>query len=116
MSAASPESPPEKETPPRLKGGAESQDTKTSQDRSMGHSVSDCKGIRSRSPEPPFCWQSKIVRRRIRDAFDSSSNVLSALGVYDALTEIASDFNSERFQVSRAHIAAVSGASVTTVK
>ena len=52
----------------------------------------------------PFCWQSKAVRRAIREAFDATHNVASALAVYDALTEIASDEESETFATTHAWI------------
>lgn len=56
-----------------------------------------------------FCWQSKPARRRIREGCDAAGNVASRLGVYCALTEIASDEASEEFTTTVAHIAARSG-------
>jgi len=64
----------------------------------------------------PFCWQSKAVRRQIRDAFDASNNVATALGVYDALTEIASDAQAETFTTAHAWIASKCGVSQRTVQ
>lgn len=64
----------------------------------------------------PYCWQSKAVRRRIRDAFDASNNVATALSVYDALTEIASDSQAETFTTTHAWIQRMSGVGVTTIK
>ncbi len=64
----------------------------------------------------PYCWQSKSVRRRIREAFDATNNVASALGVYDALTEIASDAQAEIFTTTHAWIQNKSGVSVSTIK
>ena len=69
-----------------------------------------------RKIQPPFCWQSKPARQKIRDAFDDEKNVSSALGVYDALTEIASDQESETFQTTHAWIAQKSGFSPRTVQ
>jgi hypothetical protein len=64
----------------------------------------------------PFCWQSKSARRKIRDAFDATNDVASALGVYDALTEIASDEQSETFKTAHAWIARMSGVSARTIQ
>lgn len=64
----------------------------------------------------PFCWQHKSARRKIRDAFDRAKTVHSALGVYDALTEIASDEESEVFETTHAHISQKSGWSPRTVQ
>ncbi|WP_414660228.1 hypothetical protein [Horticoccus sp. 23ND18S-11] len=72
--------------------------------------------IRVCSKEDPWCWQSKAVRRRIRDAFDATNNVASALGVYDALCEIASDKGSETYETTHAWIQRISGVGVTTIK
>jgi hypothetical protein len=58
-----------------------------------------------------FCWQSKSARRLIRDVSDSTGNTATALAVYDALTEIASDRQSETFAVSQATIAKAAGVS-----
>jgi hypothetical protein len=63
----------------------------------------------------PFCWQHKAARRKIRDAFDRDKTVHSALGTYDALTEIASDEESEIFETTHAWIALLSGFSQRTV-
>lgn len=64
----------------------------------------------------PFCWQSKAARRAIRQAFDATNNVTSALAVYDALTEIASDTGAETFTTTHAWIQRMSGVSVSTIK
>ena len=60
---------------------------------------------RSRTPEPPYCWQSKVARRFICEHFDGDSFGASCLGVYAALTEIASDEESETFTTQQSHIA-----------
>ncbi len=64
----------------------------------------------------PWCWQSKAARRRIREAFDATNNVASALSVYDALCEIASDEGREQFTTTHAWIQRISGVSVSTIK
>jgi hypothetical protein len=64
----------------------------------------------------PWCWQSKVARRKIREAFDSTHNVATALSVYDALTEIASDETSDTFKTTHAWIQRISGASVRTIQ
>jgi hypothetical protein len=66
--------------------------------------------------DSPFCWQSKVALRRIREAFDAEKSVASALGVYFALTEIASDMQAESFQTTHAYIAQKSGLSPRTVQ
>ena len=52
----------------------------------------------------PWCWQEKATLRRIRDVFGSTAT--SAVAVYVALTEIASDAQSESFTRSIGEIAA----------
>ncbi|PTX96567.1 hypothetical protein [Opitutus sp. ER46] len=64
----------------------------------------------------PWCWQSKGARRIIRDAFDATNNVATALAVYDALTEIASDKQAESFETTHAWIQRLSGVGVSTIK
>lgn len=69
----------------------------------------------------PFCWQNKSARRRIREAFDATNNVASALAVYDALCEIASDASDkgrevQTFTTTHAWIQRMSGVSVSTIK
>lgn len=64
----------------------------------------------------PFCWQHKSQRRKIRAAFDRDKTVNSALGVYDALTEVASDHESEVFQTTHAKLSEMSGWSPRTVQ
>lgn len=62
----------------------------------------------------PFCWQNKRVLRRIRDHFDNTNNISSALAVYTTLTEIASDEQSETFQRRILEIGARAGLSYKT--
>jgi hypothetical protein len=64
----------------------------------------------------PFCWQHKPALRKIREAFDRAKTVSSALGTYNALTEIASDEAKEEFQTTHAYIAQKSGWSPRTVQ
>lgn len=63
-----------------------------------------------------WCWQDKAVLRRIREAFDATNDVASALATYTALTEIASDRQREDFVTTHAWIARASGLSVRTVQ
>jgi len=62
----------------------------------------------------PFCWQSKAVLRSIRDCFDETNGVASALAVYLSLTEKASDAQSEAFDCRVRDIAARAGVSYRT--
>jgi hypothetical protein len=62
----------------------------------------------------PFCWQNKNILRSIRDYFDATNNVSSALAVYVALTEIASDKQSEVFDRRIGDIAMRAGVSYRT--
>jgi len=62
----------------------------------------------------PFCWQSKPVLRLIRDHFDQTNNVTSAIAVYVTLTEIASDMQAESFDRRIGEIAARAGVSYRT--
>jgi hypothetical protein len=64
----------------------------------------------------PFCWQSKSTMRRIRDCLDGSGSVASGLATYVALTEIASDEGSDKFETTHAHVALKSGFSPRTVQ
>ncbi|MHC1763590.1 MAG: hypothetical protein AB9869_04680 [Verrucomicrobiia bacterium] len=69
------------------------------------------------TPKPiAWCWQDKASLRRIRDAFDRTNDVCSALAVYLALTEISSDSNAPEFQTTHAWIARMAGVSVSTVQ
>lgn len=63
-----------------------------------------------------YCWQSKSILRKIREAFDGTHDVGSALLVYLALTEIASDEQDGEFTTTHAWIAGKSGLSTATVK
>jgi hypothetical protein len=78
--------------------------------------ITDPGAAERRASDGPFCWQSKRARRRIREAFDSTNNVTTALGVYDALCEIASDKQAETFATTHAWIQRISGVGVTTIK
>lgn len=64
----------------------------------------------------PFCWQSKGALRLLRDAHDATNDVTTALAVYVALTECASNEGSETFTAAHAWIARLSGVSPTTIK
>lgn len=64
--------------------------------------------------DSPFCWQHKIVLRRIRERFRDSNKTAHAIAIYAGLTEIASDQQKQRFQVSVAAIAEKAGTSYKT--
>lgn len=72
--------------------------------------------IRPSKPEPPYCWQTKAALRRIREALDADKAVASGLGVYVALTEIASDMQKNSFETTHARIGEMSGLSPRTVQ
>jgi hypothetical protein len=58
---------------------------------------------RSRTPEPPYCWQSKGALRRIREQLDGDNLLPYALAVYVAITENASELNEDgKLRESRA--------------
>jgi hypothetical protein len=61
----------------------------------------------------PFCWQSKIALRRIRDGVDEYG---SALAVYCVLSVIASVQQSEQFQTTHKWISTLCGFSERTVR
>jgi hypothetical protein len=62
----------------------------------------------------PFCWQEKQVLRFIRDCFDDTNSVASALSVYLSLTEKASDAQSDQFDCRIRDIASRAGVSYRT--
>lgn len=61
----------------------------------------------------PFAWQDKRLLRRIREQCEDPS---SALGVYVALTVIASDMEKEEFQTTHQWLASMSGFCERTVR
>jgi hypothetical protein len=67
--------------------------------------------------DAPFCWQSKEALRCIRDWFDESNNVASALATYLALSEIESNTGSAgAFTVTQSEIAKRAGVGQRTVR
>ena len=62
----------------------------------------------------PFCWQEKQVLRFIRDCFDDTNSVASALAIYLSLTERASDEQAETFDCRVREIAARAGVGYRT--
>src|SRR5882757_5164014 len=64
----------------------------------------------------PFCWQNKAVLRMITEEFAESNQAVSARSLYLALTEVASDEQSETFTASKALIAHKAGLSVKTAE
>lgn len=69
-----------------------------------------------RTRDGPFCWQSKAALRLIREQFGEDPSLPSALGIYSAITEIASDQGTEEPVTTHNWIAHISGYSVATVK
>jgi hypothetical protein len=63
-----------------------------------------------------WAWADKASLRKIREAFDRTNDVASALSVYFALCECASDAGKERFKTTHAWIAGKSGWSPRTVQ
>ena len=70
---------------------------------------------KARTRKQPFCWQEKHVLRTIREMFEQTGNAGSALLVYHALTEIASDKQSDVFVTTCACIGQRAGLSARTV-
>jgi hypothetical protein len=64
---------------------------------------------RSRRPQPPYCWQHKEALRRIREHLDGDSLLPYALAVYVAITENASDIESEEVTTLQGHLARLAG-------
>ena len=71
---------------------------------------------RTRTPEPPYCWQSKEALRKIREHLDGDSLLPYALSVYCALTENASNKGEEEFTTLQSHLAQLGGVSMRTVQ
>ena len=72
---------------------------------------------RSRTPEPPYCWQSKAALRRIREYMlgrDQWQKVSSRLCLYHALCEMASNRGSKSFRASQKALADLCGLSERT--
>jgi hypothetical protein len=63
-------------------------------------------------PNPSFCWQDKATLRRIRE---SCENYHSALGVYMALTVVASDKEADTFETTHEWLGQLSGYDRRTV-
>lgn len=72
---------------------------------------------RSRTPEPPYCWQSKEALRRIRNymqAHDQWPKVSSRIYFYIALSEMASNRGTESFRASQKALTDLCGLSART--
>lgn len=63
----------------------------------------------------PFCWQNKAARRLIRSKIPTNK-ISSALCVYDALTEISSNKESDKFDATQGYIGLHGGVSAKTVQ
>jgi hypothetical protein len=97
-----------KQRPPRL-----GQDGAAHELESGNDYATDSKIARA-FKDGPWCWQHKQVIRFIRDCFDQEKNMTSALAVYVALTELASDHQSETFTSTIRQIASKAGTSYRT--
>ncbi len=64
----------------------------------------------------PFCWQNKKVLSLVTETFAESNQAASARSVLVALSEVASDEQSETFKVNKALIASKAGVSVKTAE
>jgi hypothetical protein len=64
----------------------------------------------------PFCWQDKATLKLITETFAESNQAVSARSLYLALSELASDEQSETFKARKALIAHRAGLSVKTVE
>lgn len=64
----------------------------------------------------PYGWYEKAVRHAIREVFDADGQKASALGLYDALCELASNEQSNTFTVSHDKIATFAGLTGKTSK
>jgi hypothetical protein len=71
---------------------------------------------RSRTPEPPYCWQNKEPRRIIREKMNGHERTASLLSLYDALTEEASNQQSEVFTAGQPYLGELAGISARTVQ
>lgn len=66
--------------------------------------------------DSPFCWESKVALRKLREGLDSTNAVASGIAVYTALCEIASDEQAQVFTTTQAFIALRCGLAVRTVR
>jgi hypothetical protein len=72
-------------------------------------------GRRKQCKERPWCWLEKTILRTIGDIFDATNDEASARSVYLALSEIASDEQSDTFTTPMSSIARRAGVSYRTV-
>jgi hypothetical protein len=73
-------------------------------------------GVCNPSGEEQYCWQETAVRRLIREVFDADGRQASALVLYAAMAEIASDEQSNTFTKSHDYIASLAGLTGKTSK
>jgi hypothetical protein len=71
---------------------------------------------RSRTPEPPYCWQNKEARRHIREKMNGHESTSSVLSLYAAMTEEASNQESEVFAAGQPYLGELSGLSARSVR
>jgi len=95
-------------------------DSESSEEPEAQHQVSSKKKrpvLRLKPSEGgPWGWYRKAARKMIRAALDGQSMVASVLGVYDALTELASNDQSDFFWAAHSSIVKHSGFSLSQVK
>lgn len=63
---------------------------------------------------PAFCWQEKAVLRDIRKSF-KTSEIVTAMAVYTALTEVASNKTSDEFEIKRLTLSKMLGRSESSI-
>jgi hypothetical protein len=71
---------------------------------------------RPRTPEPPYCWQSKAARRHVREKMNGHESTSSLLSLYDAMTEEASNQGSEVFRAGQPYLGELAGLSPRSVR
>jgi hypothetical protein len=71
---------------------------------------------RSRTPEPPYCWQSKAARRIIREKMNGHESISSLLSLFAAMTEEASNKRSEIFTAGQPYLGELAGLSAKSVQ
>lgn len=72
--------------------------------------------IRSHKATGPWAWAEKAALRLIREATDRTNHTASAIVVYVALCELASNEQSEVFTTTHNYIAGLAGVSRSTVQ
>ena len=71
---------------------------------------------RSRTPEPPYCWQAKGAMRRIREQMNGDGRTQALISLYVAMCETASDTGSESFAAGQPYLGWMAGMSARNVQ